>query len=91
MLRTAFFSALLIFSHTVFAEPFAYVSNAKSGSVSIIDTQTDEVVGEIKAAKKPRGAAISRDGKTLYVSDQPNNSIANFDLIVVSSTKCNTV
>ena len=31
------------------AAPFAYVANEKSGTISVIDTATDEVVGTIKA------------------------------------------
>ena len=45
------------------AAPFAYVPNEKGGTVSVIDTATDKVVGEIEAGVKPRGLAVSRDGK----------------------------
>ena len=34
---------------TALAGPIAYVPNEKSGSVSLIDTGTDQVVAEIKA------------------------------------------
>ena len=40
------------------AQPFAFVPNEKSGTVSIIDTTKDAVVGEIKAGEKPRGIAV---------------------------------
>ena len=49
------------------AAPFAYVPNEKSGTISVIDTDSDAVVAEVKAGDKPRGLAASRDGKTLYV------------------------
>ena len=62
------------------AAPFAYVPNEGSGSLSVIDTATDTVVAEIPAGKKPRGTAISTDGRTAYVSDQPNNRIVVVDL-----------
>ena len=62
----------LSFSASVLAAPFAYVPNEKSGTLSVIDTENDTVVSEIKAGDKPRGLAASIDGKTLYVSDQPN-------------------
>ena len=55
------------------AAPFAYVANEESGTVSVIDTATDKVVRDIPAGKKPRGMALSKDGKHLYVSDQPKN------------------
>jgi YVTN family beta-propeller protein len=60
--------------------PLAYVPNEGSGSISIIDTSTDAVVGEIPAGKKPRGTVITRDGLTAYVSDQPNNRLLVVDL-----------
>ncbi|MFN7277874.1 MAG: beta-propeller fold lactonase family protein, partial [Betaproteobacteria bacterium] len=62
------------------AAPLAYVANEKSGTISIIDTATDEVVGSIKAGTKPRGQAVGADGRTLYVSDQPANALLVVDL-----------
>src|SRR5436305_10928955 len=62
------------------AAPFAYVPNEGSGTVSVIDTATDQVVAEIPAGKKPRGTALSPDGRTAYVSDQPGNRLVVLDL-----------
>jgi YVTN family beta-propeller protein len=71
--------AFLMLPLSALCEPFAYVQNEKSGTISVIDTATDEVVGEIKAGDKPRGAALSADGKWLFVSDQPNNILVKVD------------
>lgn len=71
---------LLAASATTVASPLAYVANEGSGSLSIIDTASDAVVGEIPAGKKPRGTVITRDGLTAYVSDQPNNRLLVIDL-----------
>ena len=62
------------------AAPFAYVPNEKSGTISVIDTATDTVAGEIPAGKRPRGLAVSPDGKFIYVSDQPANGIHVIDI-----------
>ena len=62
------------------AGPFAYVPNEGSGTISVVDTESDKLVGEIKAGSKPRGTAATRDGKRLYVSDQPNNRPIVIDL-----------
>ncbi len=62
------------------AAPFAYVPNEGSGTLSVIDIATDQVVGEIAAGKKPRGTVIGADGRTAYVSDQPNNRLVIVDL-----------
>ena len=53
------------FYSAAIAAPFAYVPNEKSGTISVIDTENDSVVAEIKAGDKPRGLAASKDGKTL--------------------------
>ena len=47
-LVTAAWAALLPFAATA---QFGYVSNEKDGTLSIIDTAKDEVVGSIKAGK----------------------------------------
>jgi YVTN family beta-propeller protein len=49
-------------------------------TLTLIDTARDAVVGEIKAGTKPRGMAVSADGRRLYVSDQPNNALLVIDL-----------
>ena len=38
----------------------ALVGNENGGTISLIDTARDEVVGEIKTGGKPRGTAIHR-------------------------------
>ncbi|HXF15975.1 MAG TPA: beta-propeller fold lactonase family protein, partial [Burkholderiales bacterium] len=73
-------TAMTMLSVSVLAEPFAYVPNEESGTISVIDVSTDEVVKEIRAGDKPRGMAASKDGKKLYVSDQPHNSLVVIDL-----------
>ena len=55
------------------AAPFAYVPNEGSGTLSVIDTATDQVVADVSVGQKPRGTVVSADGRTAYVSDQPNN------------------
>ena len=67
-------------STAVLAAPFAYVPNEKSGTLSVIDTETDTVVADIKAGDKPRGLAVSKDGKIVYVSDQPHNALVLVDV-----------
>ena len=39
----------------------AYVSNEKSNTVSVIDTNTWKVVRTIKVGQRPRGIALTRD------------------------------
>jgi YVTN family beta-propeller protein len=47
---------------------FIYVTNEDSGDLSVIDAQTHRVTRTIALGKRPRGAAISPDGETLYVA-----------------------
>src|SRR5215208_1267975 len=48
--------------------PVAYVSNEKDGTITVIDTQTDEVVSTINVGGRLRGIHLSRDGRKLYVA-----------------------
>src|SRR5690349_16915286 len=77
--------AALVFSLTVSAtalaaSPMAYVPNEGSGTISIIDTATDQVVGELPGGTKPRGLVVGPDARWLYVSDQPHNRLQLVDL-----------
>ncbi len=57
--RAALASAVLLVATTAVAAPFAYVPNEKAGTLSILDTATDKVVGDIEVGVKPRGIAAS--------------------------------
>ncbi|HTH50662.1 MAG TPA: beta-propeller fold lactonase family protein [Pyrinomonadaceae bacterium] len=48
--------------------PWVYVTNEKSGTVSVIDSSTDRVVDRIQVSRRPRGIRISPDGKYAYVA-----------------------
>ncbi|HEY0335831.1 MAG TPA: cytochrome D1 domain-containing protein, partial [Burkholderiales bacterium] len=71
-------SVLLSGFAPVAAEPFAYVPNEGSGTISIIDTATDAVVGEINTGGRPRG--IASGSTTLYFSDLPSGALKVVDL-----------
>src|SRR5829696_1698058 len=45
-----------------------YVSNERSGDVSVIDPSSRTVVATIPVGKRPRGLLVSRDLRTLYVA-----------------------
>ena len=62
------------------AGPIGYVANEKSGTLSIVDTRNDAVLGEIRTGGRPRGMAVSKDGRRLFVSDQSTNGLLVVDL-----------
>ncbi|MDR2641902.1 MAG: c-type cytochrome [Planctomycetaceae bacterium] len=45
-----------------------YIANHDGKEISILDVNTDKVVGTIPLGKKPNGIILSADGKTLYVT-----------------------
>src|SRR5947207_3478482 len=47
---------------------FVYVSNERSGDISVIDGATDAVVATFRAGKRPRGIHAAPDGKRLFVT-----------------------
>lgn len=63
----------------------AYVSNEKSNTVSVIDTDKMETIATIKTGQRPRGIEVSRDGKFVYVA------LGDDDIIQVIDTKSLTV
>lgn len=77
---TAAFTLAAALPLSLLAAPFAYVPNEGSGTISIIDTATDQVVGELPGGAKPRGLAVGTDSHWLYVSDQPNNRLQLVEL-----------
>jgi YVTN family beta-propeller protein len=58
----------------------AYVTNAGSGNVSVIDTATNQVVGEaIKVGAGAREIALAPDGSRAYVSGRVSKDITVID------------
>src|SRR5262252_4714234 len=45
-----------------------YVTNERSGDVSIIDSVTNDVVATVPLGKRPRGIHVSPDKQTIYVA-----------------------
>jgi YVTN family beta-propeller protein len=45
-----------------------YVTNEKSGDITVIDGSDNRVLGTIPVGKRPRGIHASPDGKTVYVA-----------------------
>src|SRR5215831_9251169 len=45
-----------------------YVTNERSGDLSVIDAATHEVIATVPLGKRPRGIHASRDGRTIYVA-----------------------
>jgi YVTN family beta-propeller protein len=46
----------------------AYVSNEDDGTVTVVDTQRLTALATLTVGKRPRGLALSHDGKSLYVA-----------------------
>ena len=45
-----------------------YVTSERAGTIQVIDTATDRVTRTVRLGNRPRGLAISPDGKRLYVA-----------------------
>jgi quinoprotein dehydrogenase-associated probable ABC transporter substrate-binding protein len=45
-----------------------YVTNEDAGTISIISTATQKVIGEARVGTRPRGVEVSRDGELVYVA-----------------------
>ena len=45
-----------------------YVSNEDAGTISVISTATQAVVGEVDVGTRPRGVEVSLDGRLIYVA-----------------------
>ena len=52
------------FAGAALAGPLAYVPNEKSATISVIDTATDQRLGDMPAGQRPRGIAAG-DGRYL--------------------------
>jgi YVTN family beta-propeller protein len=62
------------------ANPFAYVANRSDGTVSVIDTATNTVVGTIAEGDGPIAIAITPDGTRAYVTNGHCSRDPGFDM-----------
>src|SRR5262249_13386427 len=58
----------------------AYVSNEKSNTLSVIDTDKFTVVKTIKVGQRPRGIELTRDGKFILVAVGDDDTIQVIDV-----------
>lgn len=63
----------------VAAAPFAYVSNLRGGSVSVVDTATNAVSATIPTDDSPYGVATDPSGTRVFVSDVGSNQVSVID------------
>ncbi len=61
------------------AEPWVYVTNNRSNSMTIINTANDEVLATIPVGKEPHEVAITPDGKRILVCNAQDNTISVID------------
>ena len=56
-----------------------FVSNEKSNTISVLDSQTMQQTAEFNAGNRPRGITISPDGTRLYVCASDDDTVRVFD------------
>lgn len=66
--ETALLAVLLLSSSVAAHAGRAYVSNEDGHTVTVIDTDKNEVVTTIPVGKRPRGISVSPDGALVYVA-----------------------
>jgi YVTN family beta-propeller protein len=56
-----------------------YVTNTRSGTVSVIDTKKRKVLRTLAVGTEPNGCALSPDGKKLFVANTSSDSVSVID------------
>src|SRR5689334_17725437 len=64
---------------SAYAAPFAYITNASSNTVSVIDTATNLVIATIPVGVGPGGVAVHPDGSRVYVTHGASNTLSVID------------
>jgi YVTN family beta-propeller protein len=59
--------------------PFAYITNASSNTVSVIDTASNTVIATVAVGVAPQGVAVHPDGSRVYVANSSSNTISVID------------
>lgn len=64
---------------TASAYPFAYITNAESNNVSVIDTASNKITATIPVSANPSGIAINPRGNRAYVANTVSNNVSVID------------
>ena len=56
-----------------------FVTNERGNSVTVLDSESWEVIATFPAGNRPRGITISPDGKELYVCASDDDTVRVFD------------
>ena len=77
------FVCFLVFTsfQAALAAPFAYITNADSNNVSVLDISTNTVVTTIPVGSGPRGVAVSPAGTRVYVANYISNDVSVIDAV----------
>ncbi len=73
------FTAVAFRTVTAEVQPFAYVTNALSNNVSVIDTATNTVVATIPVGNFPLWVEITPDGARAFVTNTNSNNVSVID------------
>src|SRR6516165_6585042 len=57
----------------------AYVTNAISGTISVVNLNQRRVVAELEVGTEPRGCALTPDGSLLYVANHTEGTVSIID------------
>ncbi|MFO7758251.1 MAG: PQQ-dependent catabolism-associated beta-propeller protein [Roseovarius sp.] len=57
----------------------AFISNERGNTITVVDTDTWEVLTEFAGGNRPRGITVSPDGRKLYVCASDDNLVRVFD------------
>jgi len=70
---------------------YAYITNAGSNTVSVIDTATDNVTATLNyVGSNPDGIAVSPDGRKVYVANSDWDNKSAIDTVSIIDTATNT-
>jgi YVTN family beta-propeller protein len=58
---------------------FAFVTNAISATVSVVNLARNTVVKEVKVGTEPRGCALTANGSLLYVANHTEGTVSIID------------
>jgi DNA-binding beta-propeller fold protein YncE len=57
----------------------AFVPSIRTGNVTVIDLLNDTIIAQIYSGKGPEGAAVSPNGKELWITNRADNTLTVFD------------